>query len=215
MKKSMAQENSYVYDSRDDGSMSSNSDDGVVSFVEDADDLLDGGLVVFEEELDENLDESSDKDHSGDDIVEWAEEQVESISEYYEDISDEFVDVAKSLEDDGVHFDEEDMLFTLPGASGPLDDDEKDEDVEILDWESGRNSDMFMDYISSAYPSKIPQHDGMSMVGCEKAMLFLNGLNKEISEAIRLDADGNLESSALEDYRVNIMRDMVLLKERI
>jgi hypothetical protein len=72
-----------------------------------------------------------------------------------------------------------------------------------------------MAYIHSVYPSNIPKHNGQSKLGCEKAILWLDGLNKEISKALRLDKDDVLDIDDLESLRVSIMKDIVALKNHI
>jgi hypothetical protein len=74
-----------------------------------------------------------------------------------------------------------------------------------------------MQYISESYPAKIPQHDGKSMLGCERATSFLERLNNEISRAIRDDVDGKLSDDieTLEECRLNIMKDVLVLKNHL
>ncbi len=133
----------------------------------------------------------------------------EDISEYFETDTDELIDFE----------DREAMPFRLPGAPDYVDDDFEEEDEEeeeetVTDWENDRDPQHFMQYILSMYPSKIPSHSGKSTLGCEKAVLFLTNLNKEISEALRSEnADQYLDLDVLEDIRVRMTRDIVKLKE--
>jgi hypothetical protein len=110
--------------------------------------------------------------------------------------------------------------FRLPGAVDYVDDDEEEEPEEDLeekqsDWMNDRDSKHFMEYILAAYPEGIPSHDGHSTLGCEKAILYLTHLNKEVSEALRSDKDDALDLPTLEKLRVNMVRDVVSLKEHI
>lgn len=82
-------------------------------------------------------------------------------------------------------------------------------------WEEDRAVDKFMDYIKDSYPGKIPKHDGKSIVGAERAVKWLTNLGKEISEAVRKDESGVLDDASLEEMRVSIMKDILLLKEHI
>lgn len=94
------------------------------------------------------------------------------------------------------------------------DPDDKEEDKET-DWENDRDPNHFMVYITKQYPSGIPKHDGTSTLGCERAILFLNKLNKEISEALRADSDDVLDIPKLEDIRVNLVKDTVTLQNHV
>jgi hypothetical protein len=72
-----------------------------------------------------------------------------------------------------------------------------------------------MDHISALYPAKIPRHDGTSTVGCERAISFLDRMNGDISRAIRDDHENVLDIEKLEEVRVNIMRDVLVLKDHL
>lgn len=178
-------------------------------------------------------------------IITFSEESegdMEEIAEYFEEGFDEEnvkVDEDELLMDEG---DREAMPFNLPGsgsisrlpgATDYVDDSEEEEEEpeepKQTDWENDRDVRHFMAYILKQYPGGIPPHDGTSTLGCEKAILFLTKLNKEISEALRSDPedrdevadDGTeapgspLDIGALENIRVNIIRDIVTLKEHV
>ena len=156
-----------------------------------------GGVVEFLEP--EGIERVDVKD-VGDEISEFlsgdmAKDVEGFISEYSEEVSD---------------------TILVPGTPGALmyDPDDVDEEPETS-WEDDRDSSKFMEYLTNAYPAGIPQHDGNSMVGCERAALYLGKLNNEISEALRLDSGDSLDAFELEDYRVKIMSDLVLLKNRL
>jgi len=114
------------------------------------------------------------------------------------------------------------MEFKLPGATDYVDDDDDEVDEakdhkeeKETDWKSDRDPCKFMPYILQAYPDGIPYHDGSSTLGCERAVLYLNNLNKEISEALRSDKNDDLDLKTLEKIRVDMVRDNVILKEHI
>jgi hypothetical protein len=94
-------------------------------------------------------------------------------------------------------------------------DDQVDEPQVNETWEEDRAVDRFMDYIKDSYPNKIPKHDGKSIVGAERAVKWLTNLGKEISEAVRKDESGVLDDGSLEEIRVSVMKDILLLKEHI
>lgn len=170
-------------------------------------------------------------------------DMMDEISEFFEheeNSDDGKVDEDELLMDSG---DMESMPFSLPGSSsvkrlpGAVDyvddaDEEEDKEPEVeveTDWENDRDVRHFMPYILKQYPGGIPKHDGTSTLGCERAILFLTKLNKEISEALRSDPDERdskaddgspaggspLDITALENIRVNMIRDMVTLKEHV
>ena len=189
-------------------SRASGAEDLVIEFLEpelDGDELVDidddgTGITEFVEESDNPNLNVVDVSDVGDEISEYLspelkEEVSDFISEYEEEVSDKII---------------------VPGSPGVAmsDGNEAPEEVSKT-WADDRDSSMFMDYLQGSYPGGIPQHDGSSMLGCEKAILYLGKLNNEISEALRLDSEDSLDISGLEDYRVKIMSDIVILKNRL
>jgi len=164
------------------------------------------------------LDDVGDKG-SLDDMIEFIEgESGEKNKE-----SDETFDMSGSFGLPGTESDEtidSPSSFRLPGATDYVDDN-KDSEVKeevadkVTDWINDRDPSHFMEYIKTAYPDGIPAHDGSSTLGCERAILFLTHRNKEISEALRSDKNDALDLPTLEGIRVNMIRDMVTLKEHI
>ena len=140
-----------------------------------------------------------------------------SVKDVGEELSDLLKDdsLADMVKDFTTEYSEDiSETVTVPGSDFSLSDEEPELEAP-KDWLNDRNPDSFMDYIDTSYPGGIPQHDGQSMVGCERAILFLTRINKEISEALRLDSNDVLDPHLLEDYRVKIMRDIVTLKTRL
>lgn len=127
-------------------------------------------------------------------------------------------DSADYNEDDDTHHDvnhSEDKKV-LPGSNFALDDVEPEPEPEPeTDWVTHRDPKHFMTYINDMYPSKIPQHDGKSTLGCERAINFLLRLNKEISEALRGDLDNLLDIGQLESVRTNMAKDVAMLKDHV
>lgn len=160
-----------------------------------------------------------------DGVIEFSEElDLEGVDGLENIELDELMDGMKfelPAEDHENNDEEPSMKFRLPGAADYSDDDGDDEPEEeeleeiITDWMNDRDPSKFMEYINSAYPGGIPAHDGKSTLGCEKAVLYLVKLNKEISEALRSDKNDALDLPTLEKARVNMVRDMVVLKEHV
>jgi len=109
---------------------------------------------------------------------------------------------------------------TIPGSEAFVDDldhemSQPEEPPKKKTWQEDRSVENFMDYVKDSYPSKIPKHDGNSMVGAERAIKWLTNFGKEISEAVRKDDSGVLDDSILEEMRVSVMKDILLLKEHV
>lgn len=108
----------------------------------------------------------------------------------------------------------------IPGSDAYVDeiDDEPEEPKEAPQqktWQEHGAVDNFMHYVKDSYPHKIPKHDGKSMVGAERAVKWLTNFGKEISQAVKKDETGILDDAALEEVRVSVMKDILMLKEHI
>lgn len=103
--------------------------------------------------------------------------------------------------------------ITIPGSEHV--EHEVREEPKQTTWKDDRDVSKFMDYITSVYPSAIPKHDGKTTVGCERAINFLEDLNRQISEAIKLDSNDVLDMPVLEELRVRIVRDVAILKDHL
>jgi hypothetical protein len=152
----------------------------------------------------------------GDDFEEVSfEEEVEDLSgeigQGIDELGAELPGIPEPEMPDGARY--------LPGSSEPIfddaDDEEEEEEVET-NWASDRDTTKFMNYLRDGY-SSIPQHNGNSISGCERALAYLNKLNREISEAVRKDENNALDQDLdeVEDFRVKILQGMVALKNRV
>lgn len=111
-----------------------------------------------------------------------------------------------------------DSTRRLPGSSMSLADDDE-EDKEPAEetpgtWKDDMDINDFMRYVKEAY-SRIPEHDGTTILGCERAINYLKDLDREVSKAISLDKNLVLDVGLLDNYRVNMMNDMMTLKSHI
>jgi len=147
------------------------------------------------------------------DVLEPFTEGEGSLGEMGEELEELDEDVTKFLEEHG------DMPISdlLPGSEVSIEDLKKEEDNEdtVTDYANDGDLSKFMDYVHTEYPTNIPQHDGRSMVGCEKAISFLDRMNSQISGAIREDQENVLDVQGLEGVRVNIMKDILILKNHL
>lgn len=108
----------------------------------------------------------------------------------------------------------------IPGSEKYVDEiDDESKEPEMPQspktWQEHGAVDNFMDYVKDSYPHKIPKHDGKSMVGAERAVKWLTNFGKEISQAVKKDENGILDDAALEEIRVSVMKDILMLKEHI
>tara|TARA_Y100001970_G_C14159421_1_gene817604 strand:- start:117 stop:1136 length:1020 start_codon:yes stop_codon:yes gene_type:complete len=174
-----------------------------IDYVEDyAEDFLEspGGETVFEEDL---------KDVTLGEMLEPMETGLGELADQLEDAEKDVEDIISE------YGEEEAMSILIPGSDLSSDDLKEDEEERETDYANDRDLTKFMAHVSDLYPAQIPRHDGTSTVGCERAISFLDRLNGDISRAIREDHDNVLDISKLEDVRVNIMRDVLVLKDHL
>jgi hypothetical protein len=151
------------------------------------------------------------KDVTLSDVLEPFAEGEGSLGELGGELGDLDRDVTEFLEEHG----DVSLSDLLPGSDvSSTDIDEDEEEVETNYADDG-DLEKFMEYVHEQYPANIPQHDGRSMVGCERAVSFLDKLNSQISSAIREDTDNVLDIQALEGVRVSIMKDVLILKKHL
>jgi len=162
----------------------------------------DEGVTFFEEEIDDL------KDATLEDIFEPFVDGEGSLGDLGERLEDLDEDVTQFVEEHG----DTPLIDLLPGADDYQPDDEPEPET---DYANDKDLSKFMSHVDELYPSQIPKHDGTSTVGCERAVSFLDRLNGDISRAIREDHDNVLDIAKLESVRVNIMRDVIVLKDHL
>jgi len=153
----------------------------------------------------------------GDNIVAFAEDESFLVDNghHLDNASDDLYSVETSEERP------EERKRIIPGTMTYVEDvdadmaDDPPPPSKEKDWKEDRAVDKFMDHVKDSYPHKIPKHDGKSIVGAERAVKWLTNFGKEISEAVRKDDSGILDDSVLEEIRVSVMKDILLLKEHI
>lgn len=185
------------------------------SMVNYSEDLGEDGGIAFDVVTysDEDTLHAFDEDMSVKEYLEPLVDGEGSLGELGEELADLNEEV-ESFMDSNEELMETEIKELVPGADISSDDiDEEEEEVET-DYANDGDLSKFMDYIADKYRS-IPQHDGQTTVGCERATSYLERLNSEISRAIREDSDNVLDLVALEDIRVSIMGDIVKLKSHL
>lgn len=129
------------------------------------------------------------------------------------------------------HDDLEIVVDELPGApAGTVDpepvievveEEQKAEDAdskkskknEKWDWES-KGADGFVIWIKERIDG-VPNHSGYDSAGLERAMAYLDRLDNEISRAMRLDLDGELDADKIEAVRSQIDEGISRLQQRL
>ena len=180
--------------------------------IDDVHQILDDEIFYTEnlaELLGDQEGSSVPKDQTVGEYIETFEDDIGDMKEGLEDISE----IAADIEDE---FGDEKIEDLLPGSEVSRIKNDK-EDAKETDYINDGDLSKFMQYITECYPAKIPQHDGKSMLGCERATGFLERLNNEISRAIRDDVEGKLSDDIdqLEEIRTNIMKDILVLKNHL
>ena len=191
--------------------------------AENAADAHDEGEIIFVEgdgdlDLQDLIDQVSDEDPDEDISDMTVEEALTPMidgDESLDSLSDELKDMGKDVTDFVEEHGDKKISDLVPGSSiHSADLDDKVEE-KVTNYVDDGDLTKFMDYINESYPHKIPPHDGKSTLGCERAISFLEKLNSEISKGIREDSDNALDISRLEDVRVRIVKDVILLKEHL
>jgi hypothetical protein len=189
---------SYIYDEADETFFSEEVQEGPEGLI--------GAIVSLddapsEDDLSKTLKEVLEPMAEGDESFGSLSEELESLDEDVTELIEDFGDVT--------------LGDLLPGSDVRAEELEDDVEEKETDYENDGDLTKFMEYISDQYPGKIPQHDGRTTVGCERALSFLDRVNSDISRAIRDDRDNALDIQALEDVRVNIIRDTMVLKDHL
>lgn len=91
--------------------------------------------------------------------------------------------------------------------------DKKPKKNEKWDWES-KGAEGFLMWIKERFAS-VPKHSGYDSSGIQRATAYLEKLDDEISKAMRLDIDGELDSGKVEEVRYKIDEGIERLYERL
>jgi len=93
------------------------------------------------------------------------------------------------------------------------DNDAKPKKNEKWDWES-RGATGFIAWIKERCDD-VPKHSGQDTAGLERAVAYLERLDNEISKAMRLDLDGDLDANQIEKVRATIDQGVERLHDRL
>jgi hypothetical protein len=97
----------------------------------------------------------------------------------------------------------------------PADDanDAKKEKNEKWDW-SKKGPHGFVAWIKERIDS-VPKHSGYDSAGLERAMAYMDRLDNEISKAMRMDLDGELDANKVEEVRAKLDEGIARLQARL
>lgn len=84
---------------------------------------------------------------------------------------------------------------------------------EKWDWES-KGASGFVTWVKERLDG-VPRHSGMDTAGLERAISYLERLDSEISKAMRLDLDGDLDADKIEEVRSKIDDGLSRLQDRL
>lgn len=170
------------------------------SFMEEYEEMT---VKEVKEDLSEGIDEmQKDFDRHHELVQKNFDEVQEELDNEFDDIIDRVGEKAK-------------LKDIIPGTDIRFDSGEEEKDDSQKTYEADRYLPDFQRYISSLYPSEIPKHDGKSMLGCEKAISWLQRLSNEISTNVRNDPDGILDVPSLSKVQDSILADIFVLKEHM
>lgn len=93
------------------------------------------------------------------------------------------------------------------------DNDAKSKKNDKWDWAS-KGAEGFVTWIKERI-NDVPKHSGQDSSGLERAMSYLERLDNEISKAMRLDLDGQLDANKIEEVRSKIDDGLARLNSRL
>ncbi len=114
----------------------------------------------------------------------------------------------------------EPLILTLDLVPGGADQDEielqveESDDVEITDDPWAWTVKGFLQWLSKKMQG-VPSHSGRDTVGLERAIAYLEQLNREISRAVRADLNNEIAIDAVEKARDEIKRGIDRLEDRL
>lgn len=122
---------------------------------------------------------------------------------------------------------EKELVLTLDKIPGGLHQDELVEEPETLEveepeevvvnddpWDWGGVAKNFLPWLSKMMQS-IPVHSGKDTAGLERAIAYLEAVDREISRAVRTDLNNEITIDSVEKARDEIQRGLERLEERL
>lgn len=93
---------------------------------------------------------------------------------------------------------------------------EEPEEVTVSDdpWDWGGSPKNFLPWLSKMMQG-VPVHSGKDTAGLERAIAYLEAIDREISKAVRIDLNNDIAIDAVEQARDEIQRGLERLEERL
>lgn len=131
-------------------------------------------------------------------------------------------EITIQVDDDTLH---KDFAFTLPKVPGGDDQEDIDEPVAIEVEEPEEVVEVVSDPWKWTVPTflswlqnkmtNVPKHSGRDTAGLERAVAFLEAIDREISKAVRMDLNNEIAIEAVEKARDEIHKGIERLQERL
>lgn len=136
----------------------------------------------------------------------FSDDAVDMTTEYRGDYVLDEVDVDQFVVN-------EDVSDMIPGSESKyVDDDGREERPKT--WADDKNTSDFINYAKDQM-TKVPRHSGETVHGCERAKAFLKKLRNELSHAMRLDLESNIDEQEAEELSKNLDDGIERLNKQI
>lgn len=167
----------------------------------DENNLMPVEIIDSAESAEEPMLEMVDANNEPDVIIEISVpdfDRIPGAPEGAEDPIEEVIEVVEDKEEDKEE-DENDARKGKPAGK--------------WDWKS-KGAEGFLEWIKERF-ANIPKHSGYDSAGLERACSYLDKLDAEISKAMRLDIDGELDANKIEEVRSKIDDGLSRLQDRL
>lgn len=172
------------------------------------------GFMVSMDEADDLLSTSDVADLRIDLELEAEDEAEQSIIDQGPNVEGE-INISLEDSEDNIH---KEFSFTLPEVPGGEDqsdlpepqEEEVTEEADPWKWTVPN----FLDWLQTKL-SNVPRHSGKDLSGLERAVAYLEFLDKEISKAVRMDIKNQITIDAVEKARDEIQNGIQRLEDRI
>ena len=167
------------------------------------------------EDLYDNIADVSIGDFEDDflkDVDYLEEKHIDEVKSDFKDAKDNLEGFFDEVEE--AHGPRAKMSEILPGSDKYIEKEEDEDQYKEKTYEDDGNLEKFHEYLAKKYEG-IPRHDGESVAGCERAVVYLDKLDREISKNIREDDEHVLDIDVMSEYQQKILKDIIILKDHI
>lgn len=172
------------------------------------------GFMVSADEAEDLLSASDVADLRVDLELEAEDDLEQNILDQGPDVDGE-INISLSDSEDKIH---KEFSFTLPEVPGGEDqsdlpepqEEESSEEQDPWKWSVPN----FLNWLQGKL-NNVPRHSGKDLSGLERAVAYLEFLDKEISKAVRMDIKNEITIEAVENARDEIQNGIQRLEDRI